>query len=1049
MQVDADSNSKGTHAAGDQAGDEQGGCKLSGSGSTAGQGSSGRSSKSGDMVKSDSVRIDVELVKEEVSGTTTPMKKMKGATQVRPFVCTGCQAFDGAGQWMQGKFKTLCGRPLWFVIGFCMLSMLISLGLWGVIAAADAEAANRRETALSRTREKACDMLTVIQTAFNPAVTLATLVVQQPDWPSMNATFYKVAPSLLALPQSRNIICLQLAPFGIIRSIIPLAGFEKSLNPPLDLLQNEKKRVEFLPTVAAGTLTIGGPSMLYMGIRGFVGRYPVFIDNVDESETFNAPGSAFNCNSSTAVRCYKNETQSKFWGFTKAVIGWSNLKNQVLIYELCNGYDFMMTYTDAGGNPLVPIAGCNDDRSGGGPFGGVGNSSGNLMKDIMPSQPVSYTISVLGNEWTFWTVPKGGASWTPAWKAPLIATVVIVSVLLVVLVLLLAAVSLEQRELLGSQRRLISTVKATNAQLARATTVLEEEKVQKDALLVRQINLIMCLETTVNANKLAVAGRSNSSGISSTKHHDSARNSMEWETLQQIEAIRKQLNNSCGRASEGANAIGRENNGNGYGGVVEEELKILELLGEGSFGKVYKAMWRGAEVAVKQIVLPASMSGAEKRDKMAIMEAAISSSLCHPNVVQTFTYAIRPLLDSQQQAGKEDPGALWVVGELNSRGNSTVGSGTLGTTINAGPHALTQTNAVHFEVRLVLEFCDKGCLRDALDAKVFHSHGGSGYGGNGTLNYRAVLDTALDVANAMTHLHSANVLHSDLKARNIMLKSDTKPGRGVVAKVADFGLSVRLDGGQTHLSSMFQGTMTHMAPEVLMEGRASKAADMYSFGITMWEIVTGGCAFSDIPRAHVGHAVTSSRQRPVFSSDVPEAFRLLIEACWAHHPSRRPTFGEVVERLTRLRSQLGGATEKLPEWAWACDEDRRRMKKGVIPIDAVAADASLIPPAAPEALSFPPSLPPAAGASTVVFSAPPRILHDNEDDYGTGIVLGMPPDVGCGLNSSSMESRSFFSKNPRLEPINETRESLDELPERQASSTTERSGRSSAPQSAL
>lgn len=83
------------------------------------------------------------------------------------------------------------------------------------------------------------------------------------------------------------------------------------------------------------------------------------------------------------------------------------------------------------------------------------------------------------------------------------------------------------------------------------------------------------------------------------------------------------------------------------------------------------------------------------------------------------------------------------------------------------------------------------------------------------------------------------------------------------------------------------------------------------------------------------------------------------------------------------------------------------------------------------------------------FSAPPRILHDNEDDYGTGIVLGMPPDVGCGLNSSSMESRSFFSKNPRLEPINETRESLDELPERQASSTTERSGRSSAPQSAL
>jgi hypothetical protein len=52
------------------------------------------------------------------------------------------------------------------------------------------------------------------------------------------------------------------------------------------------------------------------------------------------------------------------------------------------------------------------------------------------------------------------------------------------------------------------------------------------------------------------------------------------------------------------------------------------------------------------MVFPANMSGKEKREKMAIMETAISSSLSHPNVVQTYTYAVRPVrgeISLQQQ----------------------------------------------------------------------------------------------------------------------------------------------------------------------------------------------------------------------------------------------------------------------------------------------------------------------------------------------------------------------------------------------------------------
>ncbi len=54
------------------------------------------------------------------------------------------------------------------------------------------------------------------------------------------------------------------------------------------------------------------------------------------------------------------------------------------------------------------------------------------------------------------------------------------------------------------------------------------------------------------------------------------------------------------------------------------------------FGKVYKGLWRGTTVAVKSLILPSAMSGAEKRERMAFMEAAISGSLSHPNIVQVW-----------------------------------------------------------------------------------------------------------------------------------------------------------------------------------------------------------------------------------------------------------------------------------------------------------------------------------------------------------------------------------------------------------------------------
>jgi hypothetical protein len=57
----------------------------------------------------------------------------------------------------------------------------------------------------------------------------------------------------------------------------------------------------------------------------------------------------------------------------------------------------------------------------------------------------------------------------------------------------------------------------------------------------------------------------------------------------------------------------------------------------------FAGTWQGTVVAVKTMLFPAAMSGKEKREKMAIMETAISSTLSHPNIVQTYTYVVKPL----------------------------------------------------------------------------------------------------------------------------------------------------------------------------------------------------------------------------------------------------------------------------------------------------------------------------------------------------------------------------------------------------------------------
>ena len=184
-----------------------------------------------------------------------------------------------------------------------------------------------------------------------------------------------------------------------------------------------------------------------------------------------------------------------------------------------------------------------------------------------------------------------------------------------------------------------------------------------------------------------------------------------------------------------------------------------------------------------------------------------------------------------------------------------------------------------YKLQLVLEYCNDGNII-----------------GNKSKDHVSI---CTDIVNGMIHLHSYDILHSDLKATNVLMHLDKNTGVRTV-KVADFGLSDTLDNNKSHISQAFHGTMTHMAPEVLMDGRHSMASDVYAFGITMWELYTGAKPYASVPRVVLTHAVVFDNKRPVFPIGTPVAYKELAEDCWQSSAALRPSFADVLTRLQTM-----------------------------------------------------------------------------------------------------------------------------------------------------
>ncbi|KAH8833416.1 kinase-like domain-containing protein, partial [Flagelloscypha sp. PMI_526] len=251
---------------------------------------------------------------------------------------------------------------------------------------------------------------------------------------------------------------------------------------------------------------------------------------------------------------------------------------------------------------------------------------------------------------------------------------------------------------------------------------------------------------------------------------------------------------------------------------------------------VYKASWHGTSICVKRLRIyldPESGSAGARKDK----EALIWKQLRHPNILPF-----------------------------------------LGISSTCFPHQMS----------LISPYMANGDIMSYLET----------VSGTNAPTYTQRLGWLLGVARGMQYIHSMSLYHGDIKGANILIDDND------VARLADLGISsvawsaTETLGWETSTAGGFKGSLRWMSPEVVMNSSPARttARDVYAFGSTILEVVSGCSPWSDVREDTKVILNLSQGKHP----DRPDGFGndvwSIVESCWALKPLERPSAAAIFER---------------------------------------------------------------------------------------------------------------------------------------------------------
>ena len=219
---------------------------------------------------------------------------------------------------------------------------------------------------------------------------------------------------------------------------------------------------------------------------------------------------------------------------------------------------------------------------------------------------------------------------------------------------------------------------------------------------------------------------------------------------------------------------------------------------------------------------------------------------------------------------------------------------------------------------IVMEYVDGPTLSDELKR-------------TGPLQPGRVVDLALQICGGLEHAHASGLVHRDIKPGNLLLRED-----GTV-KIADFGIARAAQATKLTQIGSVLGTAAYLAPEQAAGEPVTAAADIYSLGCVLFELLTGRTpyVFETLPEL-----VVKQREEPItplreLQPDVPAELEAAVMHCLARRPEYRPA------SAAELAQELAAGSPEPPTEALPRPSGVRATEVATVPLTQAPATAPL------------------------------------------------------------------------------------------------------------
>src|SRR6266542_2133559 len=191
-------------------------------------------------------------------------------------------------------------------------------------------------------------------------------------------------------------------------------------------------------------------------------------------------------------------------------------------------------------------------------------------------------------------------------------------------------------------------------------------------------------------------------------------------------------------------------------------------------------------------------------------------------------------------------------------------------------------NPITNDFIIIMKYYELGSLKDYMKKNF--------YG----IKWNEKLSILKYIANGLDHIHNQKIIHRDFHSGNILYENESD------VVISDLGISKSSIKSTNDDDNEIYGVLSYMAPEILRGKEYTTASDIYSFGMIMWELMTGRMPFWD-QKNDVEFIIKICKDfRPPIITNAPKGYVELMQECWNSDPNKRPIAIDILENLINI-----------------------------------------------------------------------------------------------------------------------------------------------------